>query len=329
LILIITGHLGSGKSLLAVRIAHDYLKAGKKVASNITLNLDHLMPPRSKVSATKLPYIPTAEHLEFLGKGYEGDYDEDKFGLLLLDEAGTWLNSRDWADKDRRGLFTWITHARKHGWDVALIIQDFEALDAQIRRSVTEIFIKCVRLDRVKVPYLPIKLPRILVGKGLYGGPQGMPYKSWMARGDDYFKAYDTREAIRPETLWTEAGPIDIRAMSTMLPAWHLVGRYLPPRPGALAWISFGVKWGMWGLLSLLNPLSGRRTERGDRWRQAWREDLCQFFPGYYPELVKQLYDRRMSAPTRRAVEAGAVVAHRLVAESHEEYRLKRLQGTL
>jgi len=226
---IVTGHLGSGKSLLSVRIAHDYLKQGRRVASNITLNLDKLLPAQSRTTAVKLPYIPNQAHLEALGQGYDGPYDEEKFGCLILDEAGTWLNSRDWNDKDRRGLFTWITHARKHGWDVLLLVQDWESLDAQIRRSVCELYVSCSRTDRVKVPYLPVKLPKYHVATARYLGPDGPVSKRWFAKGEEYFPAYDTREAIRPELTYTEAGPVDARAMYTLLSPWHTTGRYLKP----------------------------------------------------------------------------------------------------
>lgn len=327
MILTITGHLGSGKSLLAVRIAHDYLVAGKKVASNITLNLDQLMPPRSKISATKLPYIPTEEHLQMLGQGYEGPYNEDKFGLVILDEAGTWLNSRDWGDKDRRGLFKWITHARKFGWDVALIIQDFESLDAQIRRSVTEVFVKCIRMDRVKIPYLPIKLPRLHMAKGLYGGPTGMPFKTWWARGNDYFKAYDTREAIRPETLWTEAGPLDVRAIATILPAWYLVGRYLPPRPTLGWYVDFAFRWLVAGLLLPLSWVSPRSGDTHKRRQQAWREDIAQIFPGLYPDVCMDLWRRRVGASVRKSRVLPRPGPQPSMDQA--EYRLKRLQGLL
>lgn len=230
MIYIITGHLGSGKTLLAVELARQYLAAGKSVASNMTLALDVGLPPRSRATATKLPYIPTSEHLNALGNGYDGDYDEDRFGLILLDEAGTWLNTRDWQDKERRGLFQWITHARKYGWDVALIVQDWEALDNQIRRAVCEIYVKCTRLDRVKLPYLPLKLPRIHRATAKYGGPDGPLYKRWHTSGTELFMFYNTREAVRQEVTYTESGPIDARGSWTMLSAWHLKGRYLPPR---------------------------------------------------------------------------------------------------
>ncbi|MEK6805322.1 MAG: zonular occludens toxin domain-containing protein [Pseudomonadota bacterium] len=228
MIYVITGHLGSGKTLLAVELAFQYLREGRRVASNITLNPEYALSWKSRASPLKLPYIPTVEHFETIGQGYEGDYDENKFGLVLLDEAGTWLNSRDWNDKDRRGLFTWITHARKKGWDVALIVQDYESMDAQIRRSVTELFVSCSRLDRVKIPYLPIRMPRIHMATARYKSEHGPKYKTWQTRGTDLFKAYDTRESVRPETLETENGPQDMRAVYSMLSAWHNHGRYRP-----------------------------------------------------------------------------------------------------
>lgn len=259
MIYVITGHLGSGKSLLAVQLAYEYLRQGKRVASNITLFPEYALPSRSRASPIKLPYIPTAHHLEALGQGYDGAYDEDRFGLVLLDEAGSWLNSRDWADKDRRGLFTWITHARKFGYDVALIVQDYEALDAQIRRSVTEIYVKCARLDRIKFPFLPLKLPRMHVATARYQSATGPMVKRWFSRGNDLFKAYDTREAVRPEVLYTETGPVDMRAITTLLSPWHLKGRYLPPRPPL--WF-YPVKLFAALLLALLRPVAELQSRR-------------------------------------------------------------------
>jgi len=231
MIYIITGHLGSGKTLLACQLAFDYLRAGKPVASNMTFFLEHALPKRSKAIATKLPYIPTAEHLDAIGRGYDGEYDEEKFGLVLLDEAGTWLNSRDWSDKDRRGLFTWITHARKRGWDVALIVQDYESMDAQIRKSVTEAYVSCSRLDRIKIPFLPIRLPRVHLATARYLGRQGPVMRRWFTRGTDIFKAYNTEESVTQELLWTEDGPVDMRGNATMLSPWLVAGRYMPPKP--------------------------------------------------------------------------------------------------
>jgi len=231
MIYVITGHLGSGKSLLAVSLALEYLRKGRAVASNLTLNLEKGLPHASRRTAIKLPGVPSPEHLESLGRGYEGEYDEDLFGLVLLDEAGTWLNSHDWRDKDRRGLFHWVTHARKFGWDVALIIQDYESLDAQIRRSVSEIVVRCSRLDRIKVPYIPLSLPRVYLATGRYQSLNGPVVKRWFARGDEVFPVYDTRERISHDWTYTESGPVDARASWSMLSAWHVRGRYLGSAP--------------------------------------------------------------------------------------------------
>lgn len=318
MIFIISGHLGSGKSLLAVRMAHEYLQTGRRVASNITLHLDALMRPSDRTTATKLPYIPTPAHLEALGRGYEGPYDEDRHGLVVLDEAGSWLNARDWNDKDRRGLFSWLTHARKYGWDVALIIQDIESLDAQIRRSILEVWVNCKRSDRIKLPYLPIKLPKYHIGTGRYGCKEDSPvFKRWIAKGDDYHAAYDTREAVKAEVMWTDSGPIDARAPYTLLSAWHLVGRYLPPRPGAGAIAAMFIKW---GLVGLLMPFASNRGELAE----ALRLDLARVFPGLFPEQAKRIAaEYRASIIDRRTVKPARTT--RLVTGDLNAYRLRAL----
>lgn len=231
MIFILTGHLGSGKSLLAVALAQEYMLQGKPVASNIVLRPEYMVGPNSKITATKLPGVPTEEHLNALPKPYDGEYDESKFGLLILDEAGTWLNSRDWSDKSRRGLFRWITHARKYGWDVALIVQDWESLDGQVRKSVCECYVACSRLDRIKIPLIGSALPRIHVATARYKGPTGTRMNRWFTRGTALFKAYDTQEAVREDVIYTETGPMDVRSAYSILSAWHVRGRYLAAPP--------------------------------------------------------------------------------------------------
>lgn len=319
MIFIISGHLGSGKSLLAVRMAHEYLQTGRRVASNITLHLDALMRPSDRTTATKLPYIPTPAHLEALGRGYEGPYDEDRHGLVVLDEAGSWLNARDWNDKDRRGLFSWLTHARKYGWDVALIIQDIESLDAQIRRSILEVWVNCKRSDRIKLPYLPIKLPKYHIGTGRYGCKEDSPvFKRWIAKGDDYHAAYDTREAVKAEVMWTDSGPIDARAPYSMLSAWHLLGRYLPPRPTLASNLTVCFKW---LLVAVLLPLVSDRKALGE----ALRRDLALRAPGLFPEQAKAIADEhRASIIDRRTLKRAP--SSRLVAEDLNAYRLRLSQ---
>ncbi len=56
-----------------------------------------------------------------------GDIDAPlacKKQLVVLDECGTWLNTREWQDKSRQNLIDWMLHSRKKGWDIILIVQD-------------------------------------------------------------------------------------------------------------------------------------------------------------------------------------------------------------
>lgn len=231
---ILTGHLGGGKTLFSVKQAQQYLQEGRRVASNMTFKLDHLCHWSNKRIYTKLPLIPRAADLHGLGKAYEGDYDEKKNGLIVLDEAGTWLNSQDWKDKDRRELFRWVTHARKLGWDVILIIQSYEALDKQIRESVSEVVLKAAHLNRI-LPLIGSMIPQVYMTTARYYNPQGPKlYRRYMF-GKGYFGSYDTREAVKLETNISDDGEIiDARGCVSMLSAWHLKGRYrINPPPAS------------------------------------------------------------------------------------------------
>lgn len=224
---ILTGHKGAGKSLIATGMAQKYLRAGRRVASNITLNPEKLVKASNRQTVFKLPGYPRAEDLELLGRGYEGPYDESKFGLCILDEAGSWLNAHDWKDAGRRDLFRWLTHARKLGWDVVMIIQDWESLDGQTRRSITEIYTSCSRLDRLKI--FGIGLPKLHVATHRYKGPNGLKVGRDVYWGTDLYAGYDTTEYVRKDENYTENGVIDARGSYTLLSAWHTRGRYLPP----------------------------------------------------------------------------------------------------
>lgn len=259
---ILTGHLGAGKTLYAVKRAGDYMESGKRVASNITFNLDKLCQHSNKTSYTKLPLIPRGADLHALGRAYEGDYDERKNGLVILDESGTWLNSHDWKDKDRRELFRWVTHARKLGWDVILIIQDYHSLDRQIRDSVSEVVIKTLHVNRL-VPLFGNMLPKIYMAVGRYYSPNGPVIFRHYMRGTRYYNCYDTRQAVLMETSITDDGEvIDARGSATMLSAWHLLGRYRIPSPKGEEYI-FGIAYAcLMTFGCLISILAGRSPSR-------------------------------------------------------------------
>lgn len=205
----VEGKLGTGKTKFCVWQAQNAFREGRRVASNVDMDASRLWP-YGRRSIIRLPDKPTSHDLHAIGHGNPDSYDEEKNGLLILDELGTWLNARSFADKDRGGVLDWLIHARKLGWDVYLIVQDAGMIDKQVRESLIEYQCRCVRLDKVRIPVLGrvlglIKdrwayMPRmhLVTARVGYGTGQVVSDR-WTFRGDDLHSAYDTRQVFRAD----------------------------------------------------------------------------------------------------------------------------------
>lgn len=241
---VVTGKLGSGKSLIAVSRIREYLRQGRRVATNLDLYLEHMMPAHSRATVIRLPDKPRLEDLEALGTG-DGrpvdEYDEGRFGLLVLDELASWMNARAWNDRSRLEVIEWFLHARKYHWDVLLLVQDIDAIDKQLRGALAEHLVVCRRLDRMVFPIVgplikvltgsKMPMPKLHVATVYYGDtPQGMKVDRWWYRGTDLFRAYRTGQVFMSGHELVGGELRDMRASYTMLSAWHLRGRYLPRR---------------------------------------------------------------------------------------------------
>jgi hypothetical protein len=231
---VLTGKLGTGKTKSAVRIIQMALAKGLKVASNLDLNLDKLMGPNNKRTVIRIPDKPTVADLECIGIGNDS-YDEEKNGVIILDELGSWLNARTFADKTRQAVIDWLIHSRKKGWHVYFICQNISQIDKQVRESLVEFVVRCSRLDRIKIPFVGWVLnivnddwgylPRFHVATVRMGASHdGMIADRWYYQGDDLHAAYDTRQIFRDN--------YDHGAHS-LLSAWHLYGRHhhIPSEP--------------------------------------------------------------------------------------------------
>lgn len=64
---------------------------------------------------------------------------DEKPVLIIIDEAHTALNARDWADKAKRPFFDWLTQSRHDNNDLIFISQSAANIDKQIARLVTYI----------------------------------------------------------------------------------------------------------------------------------------------------------------------------------------------
>lgn len=233
---LVTGKLGAGKSKIAVSRIQQYLWEGRKVATNLDIWPEHLeLGSRNKdVSIVRLPDKPRVSDLEAIGRGHDEDKPNDKRnGILVLDELATWLNSRDWRDKERAGVIDWMLHARKKRWDVYLLVQDADAIDSQLRRSICDHFVSCSRLDRLKLLGF-MRLPRVHLAHVYYGeSASGIAVDRWAHMGAGLDQAYDTEQVFTLDQLHLDdREPVDMRAPFSYLTPWHLVGRYLePPKP--------------------------------------------------------------------------------------------------
>jgi len=251
-IYIVTGKLGTGKTLSCVRKIQLAMRQGKRIATNVNLNLEHITPPNSRASVLRLPDKPTVEDFEAIGMGNES-YDEEKNGVIVLDELGSWINARTFNDPARQPVLNWLVHSRKKGWDCFFICQNIAQVDKQLRETLAEYVVRCSRLDKVKIPIVSnlvkllsfgqvdMTLPRMHVAVVRLGHAiDGMVMDRWFYRASDLFKAYDTRQVF--------VGPVPVKGVLTpneglhsILPAWHVKGRYLKPQLSL--WRRFATWW--------------------------------------------------------------------------------------
>jgi len=242
----LVGKKGTGKSKNAVRIMRDdYLLHGRTVATNLDVDLLAMFGPLSKKTVVRVPDKPSAFDLESAGTG-NALYDESRNGGLFLDELGTWLNSRSFADKTRAGILDFMAHARKHGWDTFYIMQNVLQIDKQVRESFLEFTTRHTRFDKVRIPIFGgligllfgsrfSYLPRFHTAVTRLGtASTEIKTDSIMFRGDDLHACYDTRQVFREDYP---------HGTHSLLSPWHLKGRFMSApvpswwrRAGAALW---------------------------------------------------------------------------------------------
>lgn len=232
---VVTGKLGSGKTLLTVSKIKEYLCNGRRVATNLDLDLVAMLgrTPKSP-RVIRMPDKPRIEDFESVGSGKPiGHRGEDKNGLMVLDELGTWFNSREWNAKGRKELINWLAHSRKDGWDLMLIVQDISVLDTQARTMFAEHVVYCMRTDRLSIPFISFflnlagfkaKMGKIHRGLVKYGTSASDPVVDrWWYRGNDLYSSYDTDQKFKDR----EVNDVDWFGNYSLLPPWLSSGRYM------------------------------------------------------------------------------------------------------
>ena len=230
----VTGKLGAGKTLTAVGRIREALQRAVPVATNLDINLKEMLgADKRNTRLYRLPDKPVVEDLQALGYGNKS-YDTSKDGLIVLDECGTWFNSRSWNDKSRQPLIDYLLHIRKYGWDVIFIVQDISIVDKQVRLALAEHTVFCRRLDRMQVPFvsslvslitlgqIKLKLPKLHVGIVKYGDNiNALTVDKWMLWGTDLYASYDTKQ------MFLNNYP---HGVYSVLPPYYTHGRYAVPK---------------------------------------------------------------------------------------------------
>lgn len=214
----LVGGLGSGKSLISTGKMMDYLRQGRPVATNFDLTTENLFTTQFKRSHYRLPDFPQLLDLQAIGSGNDS-FDEKKNGLIVLDECGVFFNARDWADKSRTAVISWLRHSRKHGWDVFFLVQDVESIDKQIRKGLIEHEAVCKRADRFRIPFIGGLLqflgleklahpPRVHVATVKYGLSLHAPVVDrWIYRGSTIQNGYNTKQIFTEERATETIAP--------------------------------------------------------------------------------------------------------------------------
>jgi len=242
-----TGKKGTGKSKNIIRVARDtYFLEGRSVATNLDIYLEPMFGSQSKKTYIRVPDKPTDFDLLAAGHGNSDSYNEDKNGMLALDEMGVWFNTRSFADKGRAAVLEYLAHARKHGWDCFYIMQNISQVDKQLRESFVEYVVRHTRFDKVKIPFVGGIICTLFGKKAGYFpkfhtavarlgcNPQDLKTDSAMFTGKDIEKCYDTRQIF---TTSYEHGTYSV------LSPWHVKGRFEPvPELGWFAKFVAGFK---------------------------------------------------------------------------------------
>jgi len=245
----VTGKKRSGKGLFCAGLISDALRAGKPVATNMDIFLEHMLPAHHRGTIIRLPDCPTKEDLDAIGKGNE-IVDDDSNGIIILDEASKFFNARAWGDKARQPLLDWLIHSGKLGWDVYYQMQGLEQVDKQLRTTQVEYHISVKRTDRWPIPVITplfgmigvnVRFPRMHIGiikQGCERDSMIVDRKFYKAKS--LYRAYDTRQ------VFLDRDHPDAVGLHSVLSPWHIKGRHIAAPPAK--WLRFlygmvGIDW--------------------------------------------------------------------------------------
>lgn len=136
MIYLYSGTPGSGKSLHALKDIVSKLENGGNVICNFPVNTSYLKYKKRKKKQGKFIYKSNEElTVDFLTQFALKNHvkGKEKQTLIVIDEAQSLFNPRDFNRKDRRDYNQFFSLHRHLGYNVILITQNDRLLDRQIR----------------------------------------------------------------------------------------------------------------------------------------------------------------------------------------------------
>lgn len=136
MIYLYSGTPGSGKSLHSLKDITSKLLSGGNVIANFPVNTSYLKLRSNKKKLGEFYYVPneklTTHYLTTFALTHHVK-GKEKQTLLVIDEAQSLFNPREYARKDRKGYNHFFSLHRHLGYNVILITQNDRLLDRQIR----------------------------------------------------------------------------------------------------------------------------------------------------------------------------------------------------
>lgn len=136
MVTVVSGKLGSGKSLDMVRMMRDHLAAGGVVVTNISLDSKQISRAvRRRVSGLQILHVSGTSDPKLIPTGDRRGHGHRRT-MVVLDEALNWFQSETGRSEDKTKKAEWgewLRQSDKLGQDVYFIAQNFERAAKWIR----------------------------------------------------------------------------------------------------------------------------------------------------------------------------------------------------
>lgn len=188
-----TGTPGSYKSYHAVCDAINHLKFGRNVIANFPMDFSPVkLKPKGIFEYWESKKITPSNLLKFAKEHHKKSYDAQT--VVIIDEASTMFNPREFGKKDRMEWINFFANHRHFNFSFILITQSDKMLDSQIRGLIEyEIRHRAVANYNF-LTYLFSKLIR-----GIYGTVEFW-YPCKMRNGGNFHK-FNKRKASCYDTM--------------------------------------------------------------------------------------------------------------------------------